>query len=310
MNLSGLLKSNQRNIIICLALGLMCIYGLTSLNNSYAEFKEEYHANRAKRQQLNQEINSLNKKCESLSQDLTTLKTLDAETAKLMGESFSKLSQVEQLIKSGGTDYKLAYLTFDDGPYARTYDFLKLLDQEHIQATFFTTSINGPYCHDNKNLPTAPIYKEYIKYGHTIGNHTYTHSIRWGLYHDANSFMDAVIKQETLIRDLTGITTNILRFPGGTGSAGRHFDSIKKALASRGYAWVDWTAIDGDGISLNSVDEALQNFTKSLDSPIEVVLMHDYNKITLDALPRMIQYARSKHYIFAPLFKDSIMLSH
>ena len=114
---------------------------------------------------------------------------------------FEIIKKLENDIKNGKSDKKIAYLTFDDGPYYNTYRVLDILDQYQVKATFFTTSTNGRECYDNKSEDCFKLYKEYIKRGHTIANHTYTHGIFNGLYNSVDTFMDAVIKQEEHIKE-------------------------------------------------------------------------------------------------------------
>lgn len=231
------------------------------------------------------------------------------DIAVLQKESFELLKRFEEMIENDETDYKLCYLTFDDGPYARTAKFLKKLNKYHIQATFFTTSINGQYCFDNSKVKTAPFYREYLKYGHTIGNHTYTHGLFHGLYDSKKKFVKAVLKQEEYVEGLTGYETNIYRFPGGSLTAGNLKGPIIKTMKKHGYGWVDWSAQTGDGGNLKSSRRGMKNYKQSMDSDIEVCLCHDYSKITYGNLGKMIKYARKHNYIFAPLFYDSVMVN-
>lgn len=231
------------------------------------------------------------------------------DVAALQEETFELLKRFEEMIRNDETDYKLCYLTFDDGPYARTADFLEKLSKYHIQATFFTTTINGQRCFDNKKVRTAPFYKEYLKYGHTIANHTYTHGIFRGLYDSKKNFVKAVLKQEDYVKNLTGYETKIYRFPGGSLTAGNLKKPIIKAMKKHGYGWVDWSAQTGDGGNLKSYHRGFNNFKKSMGSDIEVCLCHDYSKITYGNLGKMIKYARKHNYIFAPLFYDSVMIN-
>ena len=223
----------------------------------------------------------------------------------IQAEAVKKLKKVERLIRKGKTDYKLCYLTFDDGPYAKTNKFLKRLDRYNIQATFFTTSVNGKRCFDNRKVKTAPFYKKYLEYGHTIANHTYTHGIFNGLYKSKKTFMRAIIKQEKHVRKLTGYTTRIARFPGGSYTAGKLRTPIIKALHKRKYAWVDWSAETGDGGLINSSKKQFARFKATMGGDIEVLLCHDYADKTYKMLPKMIKYARRHNYIFAPLFYES-----
>ena len=112
-----------------------------------------------------------------------------------------------------------------------------------------------------------------------------------------------------MIKKKTGVVTNIMRFPGGSSTAGNLKNNIIKELRKNNYGWVDWTAQDGDGGSLKSATAAWNNFVGSIDENIEVVLFHDYNNITLSILPKAIEYLQSKNYILLPLFYDSVMIN-
>ena len=61
------------------------------------------------------------------------------------------LKELEDSILNGTSDKKIAYLTFDDGPYYNTYKVLKILKENKVKATFFTTNVNGEHCFDNKS---------------------------------------------------------------------------------------------------------------------------------------------------------------
>ena len=287
--------------ILIITLGYMC-FKLFILSPEWSELsktKAEMTKELSAAQERNEELVTLKNKYENADENLRDVKE----------QTFSQLSTLEHMIQAGETDYKLLYLTVDDGPYKRTYDFLEFFDEHEIQATFFTTHVNGDYCYDDPDTPTAPIYKEYSKYGHTIANHTYTHAIFSGLYNSTESFMDAVRKQDELVMKLAGVKTNIVRFPGGSDSAGSLKNSMINSLTAEGYGWVDWTGSVGDGGASIPAEKKLHNFKKHLDQPIEVMLMHDYSKTTLEMLPEAIEYAEENNYIFAPLFYDSVMVN-
>lgn len=242
--------------------------------------------------------------------ELVKVNQVQEEIKVLQSECFDKLAKLEKMIKNKKTDYKICYQTFDDGPYARTDKILNRLNKYHIQATFFTTTVNGKYCLEDKSIETAPFYKKYVRYGHTIANHTYTHDIFGSLYDSKKSFIKAIDKQEEHVYKLTGLRTNIYRFPGGSLTAGDLKNPVIKELRKKGYAWVDWTAQTGDGGPLKSKERAYKNFKSSMNEPIEVVLCHDYSDKTYKILPKMIKYARKHHYIYAPLFYESKALNH
>ncbi len=258
----------------------------------------------------NKELKDNKDKLSTLEEELKSYDGLDKKVDELKTDYFKNIKTLEDQILKGKSKAKIAYLTFDDGPYYNTYKVLDILDKYNVKATFFTTSINGDSCYDNKNENCYKLYKEYVKRGHTIANHTYTHGIFRGLYSSTDSFMDAVVKQENHIKKQTGgYVTNILRFPGGSNTAGKLKDSIIKQLRKKGYGWVDWTAGDGDGGDLRSRDQGWATLTSQIDENIEVILFHDYNYITTDLLPDAIEYLQKKGYILLPLFYESNMIN-
>lgn len=246
------------------------------------------------------------KELDDINSKIIKYNELDKSISDVQDEYFKDIKKLEDDILAGKSDKKIAYLTFDDGPYYNTYKVLDILDEYHVKATFFTISMNGEYCFDNKSSNCYDLYKEYVKRGHTIANHTYTHAIKNGLYSSVDSFMDAVIKQEEHIKNQTGgYITSILRFPGGSAQAKDLKGSITEKLKERGYGWVDWTAQDGDGKGIASWNQGWDIFTNSINDKIEVVLFHDYNHITTDILPTAITYLQENGYQIYPLFYDS-----
>ena len=250
-----------------------------------------------------EKIKEINEKIDELNNIDTKIKSLRDEVYKLSGD-------LEKKIKNGETKKKIAYLTFDDGPYYNTYKVLKILKENKVKATFFTTNVNKEKCYDNKNANCHEVYAAIAKDNHTMANHTYTHGWNRGLYNSTESFMDAIKKQENLIKEKTGVTTNIARFPGGSSTPGRtKGNAMKQALYKAGYGWVDWTASDGDGRSLPNYATGMKNFKGTINDKIEVVLFHDYHQVTTAMLPEVIKYLRDNNYLVLPLFYESVMVN-
>lgn len=248
-------------------------------------------------------------KKKSLEKEISDLNNIDNNITKLKDAYFKNIKKLEDEIISGKSNKKIAYLTFDDGPYYKTYQFLDVLDKYNVNATFFTIGLGKEKCLDNRKEDCRKLYKEIVKRGNTIANHTYSHLIWKGLYSSPESFITQIKKQEELVKNEAGVVTRIARFPGGSSTAGSKKNAIIELLRKNGYGWVDWTAQDGDGGELSGKDEAWNNFTKSIDSNIEVVLFHDYNDITLQILPEAIEYLQNKGYIILPLFYESNMVN-
>lgn len=303
---------NKRFIVLIILLSILLISTFTinilycgkmqKINKDYQNLQNEYNEKKLKEKELTEEINTIQKKqedIENIVQNITNLKK----------EYYSSIKQLEDEILAGKLDKKIAYLTFDDGPYYASYQFLDILDRYDVKATFFTIGTGKESCYDNKNYDCTAIYAEEAKRGHTIANHTFNHAIFKGLYDSPQSFITQIKKQENLIKEKTGITTNIIRFPGGSRTAGSKKDGIVTLLRESGYGWVDWSSEIGDGGNLTSKEQAWKYFTSSINENIEVILMHDYHPITLSILPDAIEYLKTNGYILLPLFYESNMVN-
>ncbi len=310
---------NRRKIkTIFIIINIIIVLGL-----SYFVFLEYQKNNEIKK-----ELDDINEKYKTLLNDdtigmeeieeintkINDLENIDSKIKEKQQNVFKLASELEQKIQKKETNKKIAYLTFDDGPYYNTYNVLKILKEKRVKATFFTTNVNGDKCYDNKSYDCHKLYSAIAKDNHTVANHTYTHGWNRGLYSSATSFINAIKKQEDLIKKETGLTTNIARFPGGSGTpklqAGQSgFNAMVAELRKNGYGWVDWTAQDGDGGWIANAEAGWKNFLASIGENIEVVLFHDYDKKTTAILPKIIDYLQQNNYIILPLFYDSVMIN-
>lgn len=307
-------RSNSKLfIILCILLVLLSGLGIASyfyFDNKLDKEKEERNKYNEEYQEKKKELETKETELDNTVKELASFDGLKEKVESLRKEYFAKIKELEDAILAGKSKKKIAYLTFDDGPYYNTQKVFQILDRYNVKATFFTTNINGEYCFDNRSVKCWPTYKQYIEKGHTLANHTYTHAIWRGLYTSPDSFMTAVINQEKLIKEKTGgYVTNIVRFPGGSVTAGSKKADIVKKLKARGYGWVDWTAEDGDGGDLRSTEQAWRNLKGGINEPIEVILLHDYNSITTNMLPDIIEYLQKEGYILLPLFYESNMVN-
>jgi len=306
-------KHNKKIKIIFLIINFILIFTI-----SYFIFKEYNiynnktiinNKNKINIQKIDSEKNNILKEIDELKENITNIREIDKTINNKKEEVFKLASELEKKIKNKESDKKIIYLTFDDGPYYNTYKVLNILKKYNVKATFFTTNVNGNNCYDNPSYNCHLLYKEIAKDNHTIANHTYSHGWNRGLYASANSFMDAIIKQEELIKSYTGITTNITRFPGGSNTAGSRKNLIIEELRKRNYGWVDWTAEDGDGSNLSNYNQGWSKLMNTVTDDIEVVLFHDYHPVTTQILPNFIEYLEKNNYIILPLFYDSVMIN-
>ena len=211
---------------------------------------------------------------------------------------------LEDMIKAGESDYRICYLTFDDGPSYLTPKFLDKLKKHDAYATFFTIGVSMKGANTLRN---SYLKREAME-GHTIANHTYTHAFNGSLYKSTANFMDAVRRQDELVYKVTGMHTNIVRCPAGS-YYNPYRKSSLKALAEEGYEWMDWigNAYDSGDNNYSAASTASIVINQVRHDKITVVLMHDWKQNTLDSLDSIITTLKKENYLFLPLFKESSM---
>jgi Predicted xylanase/chitin deacetylase len=194
-------------------------------------------------------------------------------------------------------DKKTVFLTFDDGPSRNiTPGVLEVLNKYNVKATFF---VLGSLCAKNSST-----LKKIEESGNAIGIHTYSH-IYQKIYGSVDDFIGEVEKTDNVLKQILGsqFHTRLFRFPGG--SSGKAMEPFKKVLINKGYTYIDWNALTGDGESSNYTTQQLVERLKATSKNKNhlVVLMHDSESklTTLQALPQIIEYLKSKGYEFATL---------
>ena len=236
---------------------------------------------------------------ESIDKQIEDYKNIDEAIKNKYDEYYTNIAKLEEKINKGESSVKIAYLTFDDGPYDLTYKVLDTLKANNVRATFFVLGKDG----------VEDRYKRIVNEGHTLANHTYYHNIGKGLYDSVDGFISQVDKLENYLYDITGYRTSLVRFPGGSATAKGLKDGIVNELHNRGYKYVDWTSETGDGSSkkLAQKDTWAWYQDTTRDKNIIVLLMHDYNYSTYNNLQRIIDDLKSRGFIFLPLHNKSCM---
>lgn len=192
---------------------------------------------------------------------------------------------------------KTVYLTFDDGPSARTGEVLDILKENDIKATFFVTGQTG-------ELAQA-MMKRIVAEGHTIGVHTYTHN--YGeIYASVEAYLADFNRIYNWVYEVTGVYPQIFRFPGGTVNSynGAIYRELVSEMDRRGFVHYDWNAMCGDADGkTHTVQELAQNSLAMVGAKRAIVLMHDsaVRQTTVACLPAVIAGYRNAGYTFAPL---------
>ena len=222
--------------------------------------------------------------------------------AQIRTEYGQTIRELEDKILAGESDYRIIYMTFDDGPTYHTNDFIKKLEELDVYATFFTI---GKGVENNTKLRDESLRLEALG-GHSIANHTYSHAFNGALYKSVDNFISSVKQQEDVVFNATGIRTDVVRFPAGSYYAKYRKSSIE-ALDELGYGWIDWSgnSYDSGNNNYTSAQTANTVIWQAKQEKISVMLMHDWNRRTLGALDKIVTSLRKENYLFLPLFKES-----
>ena len=194
---------------------------------------------------------------------------------------------------------KVIYLTFDDGPSPNTPYVLDILKQYNVKATFFVTG---------QHETSFPYIERIHKEGHTVAAHTYSH--KWEIYKSADSYFADLDKINSVIKQYTGKTTTLIRFPGGSSNlvSAKHKQGIMTEIASecteRGYTYFDWN-VDSMDTSTSNPDKIFHNITSHLGNGYYNILMHDTKLSHRQALPKVIEYGLNNGYTFLSLNETS-----
>lgn len=178
------------------------------------------------------------------------------------------------------------YLTFDDGPSIYTTEIMDILEQYNVKATFFVVG--------KESDAAKEFLKEIVDRGHSVGIHSYSHNYS-RIYESVDSFAEDFTKLRDYVYDVTGVKSNLYRFPGGSSNTVSDVDVqlLVDYLNEQGVTFYDWNISSGDGGSVElPVENLVENCTKDISKwNTSIILLHDSGdkRTTVDALPEIIE---------------------
>lgn len=200
------------------------------------------------------------------------------------------------------------YLTFDDGPSTNTKKILDILDQYDVKATFFVVGKEEDWAKE--------ALVDIVERGHSLGMHSYSHKYA-DLYDSVEDFAKDFVTLREYLEDVTGVTSNIYRFPGGSSNTISNVDMHEFAeyLESWDVNFYDWNVASGDGgHRLLTVDELVTNSLNGIENRgTSIVLLHDsVNKpTTVEALPKIIEDILAREdTVILPITEDTVPVQH
>jgi peptidoglycan/xylan/chitin deacetylase (PgdA/CDA1 family) len=189
---------------------------------------------------------------------------------------------------SVGTSGNGVALTFDDGPDPRTTPpILDTLKERGVEATFFVV---GRQVAENPAL-----LRRIVAEGHAIGNHTYDHADMSGL--SAQQMRDQLRSTQEAVDDALGHhhPMVLMRPPYGNPYAegSSALPTFRQVVREQELIPVTWTVDPSDYLLGGDPDAVVRAIARADEAgrkgeSDEVVLLHDNQRQTAEALPEII----------------------
>lgn len=187
------------------------------------------------------------------------------------------LAQGITRVKGAG---KRVALTFDDGPSDNTKAVLRILSRYEVHATFFMPARRV----EARTADASAV----IGQGSEVGNHTYWHRELWHLSERAEE--ETITFADDAYYRCLGVRPKYVRPKGGVvDQAG--IDAIK----ALGKTYVYWDVAGYDTVPEFTAKDIEANVLEGVRAG-SVILLHETNPYTVEALPGIIEKLRRRGY--------------
>jgi peptidoglycan/xylan/chitin deacetylase (PgdA/CDA1 family) len=181
---------------------------------------------------------------------------------------------------------KEVVLTFDDGPWpGNTPAVLKALDDECTKALFFSIGKHATY--------HPEILRQVFAAGHTVGAHTWSHANLNSKKLTESQAKDEVEKGFSAVKLALGTSpAPFFRFPQL-----EHNPATMAYLGTRNIAMFSCDLDSFDFRKGSTPDKIVQTVMTKLDKAGKgIILMHDFQKHTAEALPTLLRRLKAGGY--------------
>lgn len=181
---------------------------------------------------------------------------------------------------SAAITQKRVAVTFDDGPGPETEIVLDLLKKYGAKATFF--------CIGRQIEKHPDIFRKILNEGHTVGNHSYSHSRRFGFF-STQHVIDELRRTDAIIEHQSGRKPRLFRPPFGVTTP-----SMAKAVKATGHTVIGWnirsldTVIKDEGHILGRIKNRL--------APGSIILLHDTSEKSVRVLEQLLVLLQENGY--------------
>lgn len=191
---------------------------------------------------------------------------------RALRSAVEELAPPSLLVLRGPASERRVALSFDDGPDAMTGEYLDALDRFGARATFF---LLGSAI---ERHPEA--LHEIVRRGHEVASHSYSHR--------RFPTLSAAAMGEELARTAALLpparrTPPLFRPPQGNVSA----RSLLRTAAA-GYTTMLWS-LDSDDCRTEDPEQVMARVAPGRVAPGEIILLHEGQRWTLEALPRILE---------------------
>lgn len=181
------------------------------------------------------------------------------------------------------------YLTFDDGPTPEITQWtLNHLKNYNAKATFF--------CIGDNIRKHPEVFKELLKDGHSIGNHTFNHLNGWKT--NTKKYIENTKLFEEEYSKLTHEKCTLFRPPYG-----KIKPSQSKILRKMNYKIIMWDVLSVDFDTAITPEQCLENVLQNISAG-SIIVFHDSVKAYSNleyVLPRTLEFLKQKGFVCAKL---------
>jgi peptidoglycan/xylan/chitin deacetylase (PgdA/CDA1 family) len=170
-------------------------------------------------------------------------------------------------------------LTFDDGPDTMTPRYLEVLGELGVRATFFVIG--------QQAARDADAVAAYARRDHEVGGHGWTHDEFAAM---GRARLAGELEQTAAVLPPPRGRRSLVRPPRGSLGV-----RALGQLAASGYVSVLWS-VDSDDCRTQARADVERRLVPSSVSPGDVVLLHEMQPWTLDALPAVVRRLRDDGY--------------
>ncbi|MCR5861378.1 polysaccharide deacetylase family protein [Flavobacterium sp. J372] len=184
---------------------------------------------------------------------------------------------------------KLIAITFDDGPTPETPKVLELLKKYDVKATFF--------CIGRQIEKYPDILQQVIDEGHTVGNHTYSHSPKMSLW-NTEAVSKELTKTDEIIYNIVGVRTKLYRPPYGV-----TFPQLARSIKVTKHKVIGWNIRSLDAV-IDDEQHILKRITSRL-KPGSIILLHDTSQKSVNVLEQLLVILQRENY--KPVTVDKLL---